>query len=147
MTYSENVFVDLGIKHTMGMRHIVICVLLGSTIFFQCDSKKAQFSFFLSYWKKGILYFLRKFVRNVFILRRIRRDIIKNVYSFPRKSTVILLDFNETSFLERFSRICWNIRIHTNASSTGAEMGMRTDRQTWRRKESLFEILRKAPKT
>ena len=34
-TYSEGLFIDLGIKHAMHMSHIVICGLSGSAIFFQ----------------------------------------------------------------------------------------------------------------
>ena len=33
-TYSECVLIDLGIQHAMGMPHIVICSLPGSTVFF-----------------------------------------------------------------------------------------------------------------
>jgi len=34
ITYSERVFVALGIQHAMRMRHIVICGLSGSAIVF-----------------------------------------------------------------------------------------------------------------
>ena len=39
---SECVFVALGILHAMRVRHILICVLLGSTIFFHIISQKAR---------------------------------------------------------------------------------------------------------
>jgi hypothetical protein len=34
ITYSESIFVALGTQHSMGMRHIVICGLPGSTLVF-----------------------------------------------------------------------------------------------------------------
>ena len=37
-TYSEYVFVALGIQHAMRVRHIVICGLSGSTTFFNIIS-------------------------------------------------------------------------------------------------------------
>jgi len=38
ITQSECVFVALGIQHAMRMRHIVICVLPSSTVFFHITS-------------------------------------------------------------------------------------------------------------
>jgi hypothetical protein len=38
ITYSEGVFVALGIQHVMRMRHIVVCGLSGSTLFFDIIS-------------------------------------------------------------------------------------------------------------
>jgi len=42
ITYSECVFVALSIWHSKSKRHIVICVLLGSTIFFCTLSHKVS---------------------------------------------------------------------------------------------------------
>jgi hypothetical protein len=44
ITYSECVFVDLGIHHAMRMRLVVICGPPGSTIFFHVILKTAGFS-------------------------------------------------------------------------------------------------------
>ena len=43
-TYSESVYVALGIQHAMRMRYIVICDLSGSTIFFHLISQTTLFS-------------------------------------------------------------------------------------------------------
>jgi len=44
ITYSECVFVALGIQRAMRMRHIVICGPSGCAIFFHIVSSKARFS-------------------------------------------------------------------------------------------------------
>ena len=44
ITYSESVFVAFGIQHGIRMRHIAICVLFGSTVYFHIFSLNARFS-------------------------------------------------------------------------------------------------------
>ena len=44
ITYSEVMFVALGIQHKMRMRHGVLCVLFGSTVFFKIMSLALRFS-------------------------------------------------------------------------------------------------------
>jgi hypothetical protein len=44
ITYSDCVFVDLGIKHAMRMRQIIICVLPGSTLFVHLVLQTVPFS-------------------------------------------------------------------------------------------------------
>ena len=43
ITYSESVFVALGIQHAMLMLHIVICGLPGCAIFFTLSHKRHDF--------------------------------------------------------------------------------------------------------
>ena len=63
ISYYECVFVALGIQHATHMRHVVICSLPHSTIFFHITSQPAQLK---KNWKpKVCFYFLSKFCPKV----------------------------------------------------------------------------------
>jgi hypothetical protein len=76
ITYSECVFVALGIQHATRMRHIVICDLSGCTVFFHFISQTARLSGKKSYWTQNVCFLLSE---TYLVLRRIERDIVKNV--------------------------------------------------------------------
>jgi hypothetical protein len=77
------VFVSIGIHHAMHMRHIVICDLPCS-VFFHIISYTVQ---------KKLLNIKCVLSETFFILRRIKRDMIKNVYWSARKISFILVRF------------------------------------------------------
>ena len=72
--------VAFGIQHAMSMRHIVICGLPGSTLFFHIISKTPRFSKKkVSECKMCVLIFSTTLFETFLILRRTERDMIKNV--------------------------------------------------------------------
>jgi len=77
-TYSECVFVDLGVQHAMHTRHFVICDLPRSTIFFpHCLLNGKIFEKTLMNTKYVFRVSLRLLSETFFILIRIERDVIK----------------------------------------------------------------------
>jgi len=62
ITYPECVPVALGIQNKICMRHIVICGLTGSTIFFQISHKRQDFRKMLTEHKIFALIFSTTFV-------------------------------------------------------------------------------------
>ena len=90
------VFVALGIQHAMRMRHIIICGLPHSTIFFHIFSQTAQFSKKKKTLPntKCVFWFYLQILPEIFlIVRRIDRDMIKIVRWYACKVPFTLVRF------------------------------------------------------
>ena len=96
-------FLALGIQDTMRVRHIVICVLSGSTIFFHIISRDFRKKMLLNIQRA--FWFSLQLLSETFLILRTEPDMIKNVYWSTRKAPFFWSDFNESwNFLDSFSK-------------------------------------------
>ena len=93
ITYSEHVFLDLGIQHAMRMHHIVICGPPCSMIFFHIISKQRFSEKNVTEHKPCVRFSLQILSEIFLILGRIEQDMIKNVYRSSCKVPSILVQF------------------------------------------------------
>jgi len=85
------VFVALGVQHAMLIRHIVICGLPRSIIFFHIISKSIRFSEKVIKHNMCVDYLYNFFL--ILNLRGTERDMGKNVYWSSCKVTIFIVIF------------------------------------------------------
>jgi hypothetical protein len=94
ITCSECVVLALGIQQAMHMRHVVICGLPGYTAVSILSQKRYNFQKQkVIEQKKCVLIFRITLAETFLILRRIKRDMIKNIQRFSCKLPVIFVRF------------------------------------------------------
>jgi hypothetical protein len=111
IAYSECAFAAIVIHHATRMRHIVICGLSGSTVYFHIISQTARFRGGLLNMKCEFWISLQILSESFLILRRIWRDMIKKVYwcTSTRYSCQILI---KLVFSRKIFEKCSNIKFH-----------------------------------
>ena len=136
ITYSECVFVALGIQRAKRTRHIIICGLRGSTVFFFTFSHKWQdFLRNVLEHTKCVWFSLLLLSETFLILRKIHQDVIK-MHRSSCNLHVTLTNLNETRISPTdFRKI---LEDHISWKSVWWEPSCsmwtktETDGQTWR---------------
>ena len=132
------------IQRAKRMHRIVfssVTSLAGFSIFFDIISQTARFSEKLMNMKCGFWFSLQLLSKKCLILRRIQRDIVINVKTFPRKVHVILARFEwNFNLTDRVLKASSNMKFLQNLSSRSRVVPWgQTD--IWQSKQSLFAIL------
>jgi len=101
ITYAVGLSLALVIQRTLRMRHIVICGLRGSTIFFYIISYTARFSG-KSYWIKNVSWLSLQSLSEIMLnVRRNERNVIINVHRSSCKVPINLVRFKQNlNFLD-----------------------------------------------
>ena len=123
------------------------CGLSGCAIFFHKISKAVRFSKKGTEHKMCVLIFCTTLSLTFLILRRIERDVIKNVYWFSCKVSVIIVILYEAwGFSTDFRKIL-KYQISWKSVQWGPRGSMRTGRRTDTTKlTSVFRNFANAPK-
>ena len=125
-------FVTLGSHHAMRMRHIVICGLSGSTIFFTISHTRYDFRK-KNYWTWNVCFdFLYNSVWNMFHSKkkRMRYDQKCRYIVLQVKYSLFLSDFDETWIISTDLRKSFKYEISWKSVQWKPSCSMRTDRRT-----------------
>jgi hypothetical protein len=127
------VFAALGIQHAMRMRHIVICGLSRSTIFFHIISQTARISK-RNATEHKMCFFSTTLLETFLILRRNARDMIKMYMGLHVKRLLFLSEFNETWIFSTHFRRIFKYQISWKSVQWEPSCSMRRNgqRETWR---------------
>ena len=137
ITYSEYVFVALGIQRAMRIRHIIICGLPGFSVFFHII---AWLSRKKKYWTQNASFDLlyKCFVWNIFNSNEKFSKKLPQIYIYKGlhvKYALFLSDFNDTLIFRKIfeKKKPSNIESHKNPSNVSPVVSRGwTDRLTWR---------------